>query len=195
MLKLGITGGIGSGKSTVCRIFEQLGVPVYNADTRARELIAENLQLRAELVSHFGPEAFADGIYNTVYMAGLVFQDQSKLALLNTIVHPYVFRDWEAFCQEHAASPYVVKEAAIMLETDSRKTVDKVILVYAPAELRLERSMKRDGSSREKVLARMASQMPEEEKLKLADGVIYNDGSKALIPQVLALHKQLISGN
>lgn len=195
MLKLGITGGIGSGKSTVCRIFEHLGVPVYNADSRARELIAENLQLRAELIRHFGNEAFANGTYNTAYMAGLVFHDRSKLALLNSIVHPYVFKDWEDFCSQHAESPYVVKEAAIMLETESRKTVDKVVLVFAPEELRIQRSMRRDGSSREKVLARMASQMPEAEKLKLADRVIYNDGSKALIPQVLELHRALISGS
>lgn len=192
MLRLGVTGGIGSGKTTVCRIFEQLGVPVYYADKRAADLVEQNLQLREDIIHYFGSKAFNNGHYNRPYIASVVFSDKVKLDLLNSLIHPYVFSDWEAFCRQHAGKPYVVKEAAIMLETESRKTVDKVVLVYAPEELRIQRTMERDHTNKEAVLARIKSQMPEEDKLKLADAVIYNNGERPLIPQVLELHRQII---
>lgn len=191
MLRLGVTGGIGSGKSTVCKIFESLGVPVYYADQRSKDLVANKPEIKSAIIRHFGEEAFKDGIYNRPYMANIVFNDQSKLELLSSIIHPFVLKDWEAYCLQYTHLPYVVKEAAIMLETESKNSIDKVTLVYAPKELRLERVMQRDRSDRASIESRMEKQMPEEEKLKLADFVIYNDGRHSLIEQVLKLHHQL----
>lgn len=191
MLRLGITGGIGSGKSTVCRIFEFLDVPVYYADQRSKELVSTQPEIRKAIVHYFGEEAFKDGIYNRPYMAGIVFKDKSKLELLNGIIHPFVLKDWDEFCSKYAHLPYIIKEAAIMLETESRNSIDKVALVYAPKELRIQRVLERDHIEKAAVEARMNMQMPEEEKLKKADIVIYNDGEHSLIEQVLKLHSQL----
>lgn len=192
MLRLGVTGGIGSGKSTVCQIFESLGVPVYNADARAKFLVGNDKALQAELSSAFGEQTFINGEYNRTYIAGIVFADKFQLEKLNAIIHPHVLADWDDFCSQHAHLSYVVKEAAIMLETDSKNSIDKVALVYAPQNLRIERVMARDGVDRAVVEARIAMQMPEEEKLKLADFIIYNDADHSLIEQVLHLHQQLI---
>jgi dephospho-CoA kinase len=192
MLRLGVTGGIGSGKSTVCQIFESLGVPVYYADARAKFLVGNDKVLQAELSSAFGEQTFINGEYNRTYIAGIVFADKFQLEKLNAIIHPHVLADWDDFCSQHTHLPYVVKEAAIMLETDSKNSIDKVALVYAPQNLRIERVMARDGVDRTVVEARIAMQMPEEEKLKLADFIIYNDADHSLIEQVLQLHQQLI---
>jgi len=191
MLRLGVTGGIGSGKSTVCQIFETLGVPVYNADARAKYLVAHDQHLQADLTSAFGDQTFINGEYNRAYIAGIVFADKFQLEKLNAIIHPHVLADWDSFCSQYKDLPYVVKEAAIMLETDSKNSIDKVALVYAPEELRLQRVIQRDQSDAAVVKARMAMQMPEEEKLQLADFVIYNDQKHSLLEQVLALHRQL----
>lgn len=192
MLRLGVTGGIGSGKSTVCQIFESLGVPVYNADARAKFLVGNDKALQTELSSVFGEQTFINGEYNRTYIAGIVFADKFQLEKLNAIIHPHVLADWDAFCSQYAHLSYVVKEAAIMLETDSKNSIDKVALVYAPQNLRIERVMTRDGVDKAVVEARIAMQMPEEEKLKLADFVIYNDAEHSLIEQVLHLHQQLL---
>ncbi|MFM6983923.1 MAG: dephospho-CoA kinase [Chitinophagaceae bacterium] len=192
MLRLGVTGGIGSGKSTVCQIFESLDVPVYNADARAKFLVGNDQALQAELISAFGDQTFINGEYNRTYIAGIVFADKFQLEKLNGIIHPHVLADWDVFCHKFSHLPYVVKEAAIMLETDSKKSIDKVALVYAPLSLRIERVMKRDGVEKSSVEARIAAQMSEEEKLKLADFVIFNDPEHSLIEQVLHLHHLLI---
>ncbi len=194
MLRLGITGGIGSGKTSVCRIFETLGVPVYYADVRAKQLVEQEAALKDELIKCFGAETFQNGKYNRPYIAGIVFSDKNRLEQLNSIIHPYVLKDWEKFCSEHKDSVYVVKEAAIMLETQSRDSVDRIYLVYAPADLRIIRVMKRDGSQAADIKARMDAQMPEEEKMAMADGVILNDGKNSLIDQVRKLHSDFISG-
>lgn len=191
MLRLGITGGIGSGKTTVCKMFEFIGVPVYYADQRSKDLVANSSVIKADIIRHFGEQAFENGVYNRAYIASIVFNDKDKLELLNRIIHPHVLSDWDNFCTQNAHLPYVIKEAAIMLETDSRNSIDKVALVYAPKDLRIDRVMKRDGLDKAAIEARMEKQMPEEEKLKLADYVIYNDGEHALIEQVLSLHHQL----
>jgi dephospho-CoA kinase len=191
MLRLGVTGGIGSGKSTVCQIFETLGVPVYNADARAKYLVAHDQHLQADLISAFGDQTFINGEYNRAYIAGIVFADKFQLEKLNAIIHPHVLADWDGFCSQYKDLPYVVKEAAIMLETDSKNSIDKVALVYAPEELRLQRVIQRDQSYAAVVKARMAMQMPAEEKLQLADFVIYNDQKHSLLEQVLALHRHL----
>jgi dephospho-CoA kinase len=192
MLRIGITGGIGSGKTTVCAIFSTLGIPIYNSDERAKKIMVENQSVVNKLKAQFGSTIyFEDGSINRVLLSQIVFNDKEQLTKLNEIVHPAVFEDmikWYAQNQNHK---YVLQEAAIMYESGSYKMLDKMILVYADQEIRIERVMKRDKVDRIAVLARMDKQMPESEKLKLADFVIYNNG-ESLIDQVMKLHHTIL---
>ena len=190
MLRVGITGGIGSGKTTVCSIFERLGVPIYYADSRAKELVNTNSELQNKITNAFGQNSFIEGAYNRAFIASIVFSDKEKLELLNSIIHPFVLNDWEVFCHEHANCSYVIKEAAIMLETDSKNSIDHIVLVHSPLETRIQRIQKRDKVSEAEIKARIESQMSEDDKMKLADSVIYNDQEHSLIEQVLALHQK-----
>lgn len=192
MIKIGLTGGIGSGKSTVAKIFETLGIPVYYADDAAKRIMNENLQLREAIQQQFGKDAYTDGVLNRAYLAKVVFGNEEKLALLNELVHPLTIKDSEDWMAAQT-TPYAIKEAALIFESDVWKGLDKVIGVSSPYELRLQRAMKRDSISEEAVQARMSKQMNEEEKMKRCDFVIYNDETQLLIPQVLALHEQLLS--
>ncbi len=192
-LRVGITGGIGSGKTTVCRIFEQLGIPVYFADQRAKLLMTESKRLVKKVKALFGEEAYLlDGSLDRKRIAGLVFQDSSLLEKLNAIVHPAVLKDGEKWHNRQSNAPYTLKESAILFEIGSQKFYDKTILVFAPKELRLQRTMQRDGLTKEAVEARMSKQMDDEAKLQMADYVIVNDGEQLLLPQVVALHRQLL---
>ena len=192
MLKIGITGGIGTGKSMVCRIFELLQIPVYDSDLRAKHVMAHNEVLKQELIQAFGPETFNEQGLNRVYLGSLVFPDPEKLALLNRLVHPHVkqdFIDWAAAQN----APYVLKEAALMFETEAWRQVDQMITVFAPLEVRLERLQKRDTHrTKADILHIISKQLPEEEKVKRADHVIYNDDSQLVIPQVLKLHEEFL---
>lgn len=193
MLKVGITGGIGSGKTTVCRLFELLGAPVYYADERARYLMHHDVAVRSAIVDAFGAEAYTpSGELDRAYLAQLAFADPQQLQALNAIVHPAVAEDEARWQVAQEGVPYTLKEAAILFESGSYKNVDRVIVVYAPRELRLARAMQRDGASAEAIEARMAKQMPEEEKLQHADYIVHNDGQQMLIPQVWALHRALL---
>lgn len=193
MLKIGITGGIGSGKSTVCRIFASLGIPVFNADESAKRVMVEDRQLIAELIEAFGTETyFADGSLNRAHLSGIVFKDDQKLATLNSIVHPATFRAYDTWATAHSNAPYVVKEAALMFETIAHTRNDRNYLVTAPEALRIQRVMQRDGSTEAQIRERMAHQLSEEEKIKRADGIIYNDEQQLLIPQIVALHQQFL---
>lgn len=191
MQKIGITGGIGSGKSTVCRVFEWLGIPVYYADERAKWLMQHDAELRQAIVQLLGQEAYLpDGSLNRPYIAGIVFQDANQLQSLNQLVHPAVHRDAERWhLIQHA--PYTLREAALLFESGGYQLMDKMIVVTAPEELRIQRVMARDGVSRKAVLARMAQQWPEARKVAMADYIIYNDEQTLLLPQVLALHQTL----
>ncbi len=192
MLKVGITGGIGSGKSTVCQVFRTLGIPVFYADEAARWLMENDAALVAEITALFGAEAYAHKTLNRPYIAAVAFREPEKLKQLNAITHPATIqyaRDW----MEQQTTSYAIKEAAIFFESGSNKDVDIMIGVYAPASLRIQRAMQRDGATREKIEARMAQQMNEEEKMKLCDFVIINDETVAVIPQVLSLHRQLLA--
>lgn len=192
MLKIGITGGIGTGKSLVCRIFELLQIPVYDSDLRAKHVMATNGALKQELISAFGPETFNAQGLNRVYLGSLVFPDPEKLAKLNALVHPHVkqdFIDWAAAQQ----APYVLKEAALMFETEAWRQVDQMITVFAPLAVRLKRLKIRDTHRTEAdILHIISKQLPEEEKVQRADHVIYNDDSQLVIPQVLQLHEQFL---
>ena len=190
--KVGITGGIGSGKTTVCKIFETLGIPVYYADDRAKWLMAHDPALKASIVAAFGAEAYrTDGALNRAFLAEAVFGDAAQLKRLNALVHPAVGRDAEAWHAQQTGVPYTLKEAALLFESGSYRRLDKVITVFAPRELRLQRIMRRDGARREQVEARMAHQLPEEEKVRRADYVIYNDGRAPLIRQAWEIHRIL----
>lgn len=195
MLKVGITGGIGSGKSTVAKIFATLGVPVYYADDAGKRLMQENPDLRSAIRLAFGEEAYnEENVLNRAYLAQIVFSEATQLRRLEALVHPAVLADSECWltAQKNAGAAYVLKEAALLFESGSYQQLDKIIVVHAPEALRISRVIERDNSQEEAVRARMAKQWPDEEKLKLADFVIYNDGRQMLIPQVLSLHTQLI---
>ncbi len=191
MLSVGLTGGIGSGKSTVAKIFELLGIPVYYADVAAKRLMNEDERLRQQIVTHFGSDAYTDGKLNRSYIAEMVFNDREKLDLLNSLTHPAVMHDSEEWIKAQTA-PYAIREAALIFESDIHKHLDYVIGVSAPEALRIQRTMKRDNITMEEVVARMKNQMDEHTKMQLSDFVIYNDELQLVMPQVLSLHKKLL---
>lgn len=194
-LRVGITGGMGSGKTTVCKIFESLDIPVYYADDEAKWLINNDEELKKGILEIFGEEAYTpQGEYNRPFVAKIVFEDKEKLAALNALVHPAVERHSRAWHETWATAgkPYTLREAALMVESGSYKFLDLLIVVTAPEDLRIQRVMQRDGATEQEVRARMKSQLPEEEKVKLADFVIVNDGQRALIPQVWQIHQAIL---
>lgn len=194
MLKVGLTGGIGSGKSTVARIFETIGIPVYYADDRAKRLMVEDPALIAGIKALFGEEAYLDdGTLNRAFIGQLAFSEPALLKKLEGLVHPAVFEDGNRWHKAQQNVPYTLKEAALLFESGNFKTLDKLITVTAPLELRIERVMLRDQVTRESVEARIRQQMPEEEKVRLSDYVIYNDGAHRLINQVWEIHQKLIA--
>ena len=189
-LQIGITGGIGSGKSTVCRIFSTLGIPVYDADSRAKSLMTTDGILVSQIKKEFGVLAFrSDGNPDREYLARTVFQDQEKLAKLNSLIHPRVAVDYDQWVSEQK-SDYVLKEAALLVEAKSYQALDKLILVHAPAEIRIKRVLQRDPQrTRQQVEDIIRNQLSDEEKLALADFNIVNDESRLVVPQVLELHE------
>lgn len=194
MLHIGITGGIGSGKTTVCKIFATLGIPIYYADDRAKALMTEDNDLILQIKKIFGEEAYlSDGQLNRAHIAGIAFSDKDKLAQLNAAVHPAVGKDTLRWQSEQQDVPYTLREAALLFESMNYKSLDKVITVFADKEIRIDRVLKRDDTTRAAVIARMDKQMPEEEKLKLADFIIKNNGEESLIKQVWAIHQELIA--
>jgi dephospho-CoA kinase len=189
MLRIGLTGGIGSGKSTVGKIFEVLGIPVLYADGIAKQLMNDDEALKKSIRDSFGDEAYTKGTLNTKFLSELVFSNKEKLALLNSIVHPATIsyaNEW----MNKQTSPYVIKEAALIFESGSQENLDHVIGVKAPLHLRINRSMKRDGLTRDQVLARMNKQIDEDIKMMLCNHLIINDEQQMVIPQVLDLHKR-----
>lgn len=188
MLKIGITGGIGSGKTTVCRLFELQGIPVFYADTQAKEIMNTDELLISGIKQAFGDEVYKDGLLNRSKLAALVFNNNIELQKLNSLVHPAVFRAFDTWINQQK-SLYVIKEAAVLFESGSYKDCDFTILVTSPKSLKISRVIKRDAVTEADVLKRMDKQLSDEEKEKLADFVIANDEKQLLIPQVLELHK------
>jgi dephospho-CoA kinase len=191
MLRIGITGGIGSGKSVVARLFATLGVPVYDSDSRAKWVMAHDEMLREQLQAAFGAEAYdAAGQLNRPYLAQVAFNDATQLARLNTLVHPRVGEDFATWTATQAAAgyPYILKEAALLYESGAYRNLDSIITVFAPFEVRTARVLRRDAHrSAAEVQAIMGKQLSEEEKLQRADYVVYNDDSQLVLPQVLTL--------
>ncbi|RYY86249.1 MAG: dephospho-CoA kinase [Chitinophagaceae bacterium] len=191
MLKVGLTGGIGSGKTTVAKIFALLGIPVYDADAASKRLYDTHSGLQEALKQRFGAAIYEGGTLNRAALAALVFSDPEKLEQLNAIAHPPTIADAAAWMEAQSA-PYVLKEAALIFETGSAADLHYVIGVDAPLHIRLQRAMQRDGASREAILARMKRQVDADLKMKLCDFVIKNDEQELVIPQVLALHEKLL---
>lgn len=183
MIKLGLTGGIGSGKSTVARIFESFGIPIYYADDRAKWLMNKNVTLKSEIKNLFGKDIYSKGQLDRKKLSSIVFQDKNLLNELNKLVHPVVAKDYIDWC-EHQNSKIVVKEAAILIESGALDTVDKVVVVSAPAKIRMQRVMKRDDVTEQQVVDRLNNQMTDSQRLKYADFVVDNGGNEMLIPQV-----------
>ena len=190
MLLIGLTGGIGSGKTTVAGIFEVLGIPVYYADLEAKRIMNEDKHLRSQLTELFGKEVYVNGSLNRSQIAAIVFKDKEKLRQLNALVHPATIADSERWMKAQK-SPYALKEAALIFESGSNSKLDCVIGVYSPIEMRIKRVMERDSISAAEVERRMLNQMQEDDKMNLCDFVIFNDEQQLLIPQVTALHEKL----
>ena len=195
-MKIGITGGIGSGKSTVCRIFRELGVPVYDSDLEAKKLTATHPEIRKQLIAKFGTEVyFDDHSLNKKYLAEIIFTKKEDLTFVNGVIHPIVNQNFNDWVERHRAYPYLLKEAAILFESGAYKQMDEVIMVFSPIDLRIKRVVQRDGVEKKTVLERIENQMSEEEKMKKSDEIVYNDDKNMLIPQILRLHKKYLSQN
>ncbi|HSH65105.1 MAG TPA: dephospho-CoA kinase [Bacteroidia bacterium] len=195
MLKIGITGGIGSGKTTVCKIFELLDVPVYYADDASKELLLHDPFIKSKILTVFGEGVLGeDQFISRKKMAERVFENEKELNKLNEIMHPAVAKHFDNWLKKQEAFPYILKEAAIMFESNAYLQVDKVITVTAPVDIRVKRVMKRDGTKKEDILKRMNAQLSDEEKVKRSQFVIVNDNQKLVIPQVLALHSVFKNG-
>ena len=192
MLKIGLTGGIGSGKTTVAKIFELLGIPVYYADDRAKSLMNHDPGLKATITHHFGDAAYTTDGLDRKYLASIVFNDKSKLELLNSLTHPITIADAEKWFGEQT-TPYVIKEAALLFESGAADKLDHIIGVYAPQHIRVNRVMERDQLPTAEVMKRISRQIDEEMKMKLCDFIITNNEQQLVIPQVIELHQKLIS--
>lgn len=192
MLSIGLTGGIGSGKSIVAKIFRTLGVPVLDADALAKKIMLENEDVRAQIISSFGAESYNQAGLNRSFIANIVFKDPFQLAVLNSIVHPATIEAGKKWASQQN-TPYTIKEAALFFESGSAEGMDLIIGVYAPDALRIQRVMHRDQTSREEVLNRMKHQISQTIKMKLCDRVIINDEQSLLIPQIMALHNEFIT--
>ncbi|HHU42386.1 MAG TPA: dephospho-CoA kinase [Fermentimonas caenicola] len=191
MIRIGVTGGIGSGKSIVCDIFRIYDIPVFDADIEAKRLNDTSQTIRRQLIHHFGPDIYENDRLNRRRFAELIFSNDQNIKIANSIIHPVVADCFLEWCNSYRECPVVVIDAALLIEAGFNQFVDKVITVYTPEETRIERVMKRDGVSREQVEARMFNQMPEEEKVKHSDYVIYNDSSHSLIEQVSKILDEL----
>lgn len=192
MLKVGITGGIGSGKSTVAKVFEVLGIPVYYADAAAKQIMNEDEALKSSLREHFGEAVYKDGLLDRSFLSSIVFNNKEKLELLNSLIHPATINAGLRW-METQTTPYAIKEAALIFESGSQAHLDFVIGVYAPTALRIQRVMERDKITREEVQQRMQYQIEEDIKMRLCNAVIINDEQEMVIPQVLELHNKLLA--
>ena len=191
MKKIGLTGGIGVGKTFVSEIFQKMGYSVFLADLHAKKCIHESDDLKNEIKKKFGNEIYQKGVLQKNRLADIVFNDTKKLQELNNLVHPFVQRHFEAWCKNQQ-SKFVIKEAAILFESEAHKGLDGVICVSAPFQKRIERVMKRDNCTKEDVIKRIENQMPQEKKEKLSDFVILNNDKKELLPQIISICKKLI---
>lgn len=185
MIKLGITGGIGSGKSTISEIFKLLGISVYIADTESKKLTESSPVIKQSLIKAFGEDLYKDNKLNKTLLASYIFNDREKLEIVNSIIHPEVDKDFCNWVEKHSSEDILAVEAAILFESGMNRFTDKVLMVYTPLEERIRRTVLRDNTSRSKVVERISSQMPDEEKARMADYIINNDEKNSLIQQCI----------
>ena len=190
MIKVGVTGGIGSGKSFVCAVFKHFGIPVYDSDSRAKSLMNERKELKQALIGYFGNEVYVEGSLNRLFLAQKIFNNKPALDFVNSIIHPAVRNDFLQWAERQEA-PYVIEEAALLFESKAYKLLDVVITVTCPEEMRIQRVIERDKTTRENVLQRIKNQLPESEKISKSDFVIINDDQHSLIEQVNNIHNKI----
>jgi len=190
MKKIGLTGGIGSGKTYVSEVFKSLGIAVFNADSESKKLMITSEKLMELVKSEFGEDIYTNGTLNKEKLAAIVFSDKSKLQKLNSLVHPIVKEEFINWCELQSSS-YVIKEVAILFESNSHLGLEKVICVSAPLNLRIERVINRDNSSEQEIKNRIENQISQEEKENLSDYIIVNDDKELLLPQIIKIHKLL----
>ena len=195
MIKVGITGGIGSGKSLVCEVFRTLGTNVYKADEKAKILMDTDPLIKEKLMSKFGTEIYKNNKIDRRLFASIIFEDTTAMLFVNSIVHPAVAIDFHLWSSQYSAEPYVLEEAALLYESGAYTGMDKMVTVYAPEELRIKRAVLRDKSTVVQIKQRMKNQLSDEEKMNRSDFVIYNDDKHSLIEQVLNLHHIFLSSN
>lgn len=193
MLKVGITGGIGSGKSVISNVFELLGIPVFNSDVQAKILMNDDQSVRADLIELLGDNAYDDNGLNRTFLRKKIFENDQLLTQVNQIVHPAVRNYFTTWIKKNEDAPYIIQEAAILIESGAYNKLDYLILIYAPEEIRLKRTIKRDKTSRENVKNIIAKQLPDEQKKEQADLIIYNYNSNLVVPQILNIHQMLLS--
>lgn len=191
MIKVGLTGGIGSGKSFVSQIFKKLGVPVFSADDIAKEIINNNLPIKKQLIEYFGKDIYLkNGAIHRKKLANIIFNNEIALHKINSLIHPAVRIEFNKWAEKQSSS-YVIQEAAILFETNQHVFFDKIITVTAPIQIKIERIIKRDNSSQELVLQRMKNQMDDEIIIEKSDYVIYNNGNNLILPQIVSIHEKL----
>ncbi len=189
MIKVGLTGGIGSGKTTVAKVFETIGIPVYYADDRTKHLMNTDEVLKTSIIQNFGNDTYKDGELDRKYLAAIVFNNKEKLELLNSLTHPITIRDADEWMKQQT-TPYTIKEAALLFESGAAEQLDYIIGVYAPQHIRVQRVVRRDNLPVEDVMKRISRQIDEETKMKLCNFVITNNDQQLVIPQVLELDKK-----
>jgi dephospho-CoA kinase len=190
-MKLGITGGIGSGKTSVCRVFKILGIPVFSADPEASKIMNTDADIIRSITSLLGKDIYVDGSLNRLKLATLIFNDNKLLQKINSLVHPVVFKHFKIWAQEQNA-PYVIMEAAILFESGASKLVDRIVSVIAPVEERVDRVIKRNRLSKDQVMDRIRNQMDDESRIKLSDYVISNSENDMIIPEILKIHRDIL---
>ncbi len=194
MLKIAVTGGMGSGKSVICNLFASLGAPVYDSDAQAKRLMEQDPEVAADIRALLGCQAYCDGKPDKQYIAAKIFADPTLLQKMNGIVHPALFRDFDRWCARHEGAPYVVLESAIIVEIGAMGRFDRLVVVTAPPEVRIARVMKRDSASREQVVQRLSHQTDEAALIAAADYIVVADGQQLELPQVVALHNEFMKG-
>lgn len=187
MIKLGITGGIGSGKSVVSKILQLMGIPVYIADIESKKLTESSPIIRKKLTETFGEDLYNNDVLNKKLLASYIFNDKEKLKIANSIIHPEVKKHYENWLVQHQTYPIIAQESAILFESGWNKIMDKTVVVYAPVNIRVKRVSMRDKMSEKNILERINNQMPDEKKIELSDYIINNDGTKSLIKQVIGI--------
>lgn len=193
MIKVGITGGIGSGKSMVCKLFGALGVPIYNSDLAARIITDTNNEVKKEIEAVFGEEIYENEILNRDKFASIIFKHKEQLELANAIIHPRVSAHFQEWQKKHAHCKYIIQESAIIFESKLDAYLDKVIVIYAPEDIRIKRIIKRNTFSHEKIIGIMKNQLSDTEKKEMADDIIINDNNHFIIKQVFDIHQKLMA--